>query len=43
RMMAPAFDATMMKLKTGEVTAKPVETPFGFHVIKRGALGGTKE
>ena len=42
-MMAPAFDATMMKLKTGEVTAKPVETPFGFHVIKRGALGGTKE
>ena len=32
--MVPAFDAAIDKLKIGEVS-KPVETPFGFHVILR--------
>lgn len=33
--MVPAFDEALEKMKVGEVTAKPVETPFGFHVIRR--------
>lgn len=32
--MVPAFDKAIDGLKVGEVTG-PVETPFGFHVIKR--------
>ncbi len=33
-MMVPEFDTAIEGLKIGEVSA-PVETPFGFHVIKR--------
>lgn len=33
--MVPAFDEAIEKLKVGEITDKPVETPFGFHVIRR--------
>jgi len=32
--MVPAFDKAIEKLKVGEIS-DPVETPFGFHVIKR--------
>jgi len=35
--MVPAFDEAVSKVKIGNVTG-PVETPFGFHVIKREAL-----
>ncbi|HXS30958.1 MAG TPA: peptidyl-prolyl cis-trans isomerase, partial [Steroidobacteraceae bacterium] len=30
----PAFGAAVQKLKKGEVTATPVQTPFGWHVIR---------
>ena len=33
--MVPAFDEAISKLKIGEITADPVETPFGYHVMKR--------
>jgi len=39
--MLPAFDAAISKMKIGEVTAEPVETPFGFHVMKRMPLPPT--
>ena len=43
--MHPAFDAAVVKLKVGQITAKPVETSFGFHIIRRDAskrAGGIK-
>lgn len=33
--MVPEFDNAIEKLKINEVTAQPVETPFGYHVIIR--------
>ncbi len=33
--MAPEFQKAVEGLKDGEITAAPVETPFGFHVIQR--------
>lgn len=36
--MAKEFDQAIESLKDGEVTPKSVETPFGFHVIRRNAL-----
>jgi len=33
--MDPTFDAAVDGLKIGESTAQPVETPFGFHIIRR--------
>ena len=32
--MVPAFDQAIAKMKIGGIS-DPVETPFGFHVIKR--------
>ena len=32
--MVPAFEDALFKLKKGELTAEPVRTPFGYHVIK---------
>lgn len=39
--MVPAFDTAISKLKVNEVSAEPVETPFGFHVMKRMPLPPT--
>jgi parvulin-like peptidyl-prolyl isomerase len=36
--MVPAFDTAIKKLKIGEISAEPVETPFGYHVMKRNTL-----
>jgi parvulin-like peptidyl-prolyl isomerase len=33
--MVPAFEAAVRKLKIGEYAKEPVETPFGYHLIKR--------
>lgn len=33
-MTAPVFDDAVYSLKKGEITDKPVQTMFGFHVIK---------
>ncbi len=35
RAMTPEFTEATLALKEGEITAEPVETPFGYHVIKR--------
>jgi peptidyl-prolyl cis-trans isomerase D len=32
--MVPPFEEALFKLKKGEISAEPVKTPFGFHVIK---------
>jgi len=34
-VMAPEFDAAITDLSVGEITAEPVETKFGFHIIQR--------
>ncbi|MEM6647099.1 MAG: peptidylprolyl isomerase [Bacteroidota bacterium] len=36
-MMVPAFDATIVDLAPGEVAPAPVETDFGYHIIRRNA------
>jgi len=33
KSMAPAFAEAALKLKVGEITTKPVQTRFGYHVI----------
>ncbi|MDD5309094.1 MAG: peptidylprolyl isomerase [Deltaproteobacteria bacterium] len=33
--MAPEFTAGVQALKEGELSPEPVESPFGFHVVKR--------
>lgn len=35
RMMVPAFSEATIALEEGQVTEEPVETDFGYHVIKR--------
>ncbi|MGK0358163.1 MAG: parvulin-like peptidyl-prolyl isomerase [Bradymonadia bacterium] len=35
--MVPAFDTAVAAMKIGDIS-EPVETPFGFHVIKRNVL-----
>jgi peptidyl-prolyl cis-trans isomerase C len=32
--MVPQFSAAVLKLKKGEITAQPVQTQYGFHVIR---------
>lgn len=43
--MVPQFEAAAWKLKPGEITHIPVQTRFGWHLIKRGPTtpGGTKK
>ncbi len=36
-MMVAEFEEAAWKLKEGELTAAPVKTRFGYHIIKRGA------
>ena len=33
--MAPAFERALANLEIGAITAKPVKTPFGYHIIRR--------
>ncbi len=33
-MMVPSFEAAVMALETGKITQEPVETQFGWHVIR---------
>ncbi len=35
--MVPEFDTAIEGLEVGGITAEPVETPFGYHVIQRAA------
>jgi parvulin-like peptidyl-prolyl isomerase len=37
--MVPAFDAAVETMEIGDVTQEPVETDFGYHVIRREPLG----
>lgn|GEM_PF-784940 len=37
--MVPEFDEALSKLKEGQVTAEPVESSFGYHIIRRNTLG----
>ncbi len=36
--MTPAFEKALLRLKEGEITAKPVRTEFGYHIIRRNPL-----
>ena len=36
--MAPSFEAALKKLEPGQITDKPVKTPFGYHLIRRNAM-----
>jgi parvulin-like peptidyl-prolyl isomerase len=36
--MVPAFDKAIQGLKVGQISKEPVETPFGYHVMKRNPL-----
>lgn len=35
--MVPAFEEGIAKLKDGDITLEAIETPFGFHIIRREA------
>ncbi len=43
--MVPQFEEAAWKLKPGEVTPTPIQTKFGWHIIKRGPTtpGGTRK
>ena len=36
--MVPAFDAAVSELEVGGISPEPVETDFGYHIIKRNAI-----
>ena len=36
--MTPEFDNALDRMKIGEISSLPVETPFGFHILKRTAV-----
>ncbi|QXD17070.1 peptidylprolyl isomerase [Rhodocaloribacter litoris] len=36
--MIPAFDEALARLQVGQIAPEPVETPFGYHVIRRNAV-----
>lgn len=36
--MVPEFDAAVATLEVGAITAEPVETQFGYHIIRRDAI-----
>lgn len=39
--MVPPFDAALLTLEIGEMAEEPVETPFGYHIIRRDDLPPT--
>ena len=41
--MVPEFDAAVFEMNVGEVTAAPVKTQFGYHLIKLNAKSESKE
>jgi len=36
--MVPAFDVALQGMEVGDITTEPVETPFGFHIIRKNAI-----
>ncbi len=36
--MVPAFEEAVEKLEVGAITTEPVETPFGYHIIRRNTM-----
>ena len=40
--MVPEFDTAVFEMKVGEVTAAPVKTQFGYHLIKLNAKNASK-
>lgn len=36
--MVPAFDIALQGMEVGDITTEPVETPFGFHIIRKNAI-----
>ena len=41
--MVRAFDEAVSELQPGQISPKPVETPFGFHIIRRDAIPSQQE
>ena len=41
--MVPEFDTAVFSMEIGEVTAEPVKTQFGYHLIKLNAKNEPKE
>ena len=41
--MVPEFDTAVFEMEVGAITAEPVKTQFGYHLIKLNAKNGPKE
>lgn len=41
--MVPEFDKAVFEMQVGEITAEPVKTQFGYHLIKLNSKGEPKE